>query len=515
MSNCCTIHTYEKRTESFGQLLVMEQRYDPTRTTTLRNRFAREMRKRFVKLQREVREAIVDKDVFGMQAEQFGQPLLTQVERQAFDFPRSQDKVTAFMEWLQGRVDSGILEIRQGEQLGEAVEHAWTNQYVEDSYKRGVQRATYEMQKAGYPVTGIEERGGMQVVMNTPFHMDRVGLLYSRVYSDLRGVTTAMDTQISRVLSQGMADGDGPRLLARKINAAISGVGAGDLGITDTLGRFIPAKRRAEMIARTEIIRAHHQATIQEYRNWRVAGVRVKAEWRTAGDDRVCEECEMLAFSEWTLDEIEKAIPVHPHCRCIALPLDVTDKGVPVEEEDIEYPGDTFDQTGQRTHLLAQHEEQLDNYISLLPDQNQVNAINQYTRAAYTDINRDLRKGIIDPRDKNIVKGLDEFFAHAPRYQGEVFRGIRDPKIADQFIPGNVITMDAYTSATLNADQAKAFTEGIGGLMMKIKGRNGVSIRNISTKPEEAEILFKRGTKFKVIAKEERGIHYWIDLEEL
>ena len=74
------------------------------------------------------------------------------------------------------------------------------------------------------------------------------------------------------------------------------------------------------MLARTEVIRAHHIATIQEYRNWAIEGVIVKAEWMTAGDDRVCPKCEALQGKIFTLDEIELLIPLHPNCRCIALP---------------------------------------------------------------------------------------------------------------------------------------------------------------------------------------------------
>jgi SPP1 gp7 family putative phage head morphogenesis protein len=150
--------------------------------------------------------------------------------------------------------------------------------------------------------------------------MDRVGVLFTRVFAELTGVTDVMASHIAQILAQGMIDGDGPALLARKMIAAIDGSGAGTLGITDTLGRFIPAKRRAEMIARTELIRAHHLATIQEYRNWGLLNIRVKAEWKTAGDDRVCVRCASLEGKIFTLDEIEPMIPLHPLCRCIALP---------------------------------------------------------------------------------------------------------------------------------------------------------------------------------------------------
>ena len=82
-----------------------------------------------------------------------------------------------------------------------------------------------------------------------------------------------MDTQISKVLAQGIADGDSPAAIARKLNKTIGGgldlVTKTKAGIT----RTIPAQVRAQTLARTEIIRAHHAATIQEYRNFGMAGV--------------------------------------------------------------------------------------------------------------------------------------------------------------------------------------------------------------------------------------------------
>lgn len=145
------------------------------------------------------------------------------------------------------------------------------------------------------------------------FIVHNCGLLFTRTYNDLKGITDTMSSQISRVLAQGMADGDGARMIARKLIQTINGQGE-SLGITDTLGRFIPAQRRALMLARTEIIRAHHMGMIQEYRNWGVIGVQVLAEWKTAGDDKVCEFCSSMEGKTFTLDEIEPMIPAHPNC---------------------------------------------------------------------------------------------------------------------------------------------------------------------------------------------------------
>ena len=72
---------------------------------------------------------------------------------------------------------------------------------------------------------------------------------------------------------------------------------------------------------RTEVIAAHHSATIAEYRAAGVEGVEVKAEFSTAGDDLVCELCESLEGQIFELSEIEGLIPRHPNCRCVAIPV--------------------------------------------------------------------------------------------------------------------------------------------------------------------------------------------------
>lgn len=289
---------------------------DPTRTTTLRQSFVRQMNKRFASLARLIRKAIVDEDVFGLLIT----PTVFQTPgRRAFDFPRSSEKVSRFMEWLRNEIKNEILQVSVIEQVGASVESAWTNQYISDSYKRGVSRGRQQMISGGMRIPSIEASGGISAVMGGPFHLDRVGLLYTRTFNELKGITDAMDQIISRILSQGIADGLHPRTLAKNINYVITGKG-GDLSIRDSLGRYIPAKRRAQILARTEIIRAHAEAQLQEFTNWRVTGVSVKAEWMTAGDNRVCNQCANLQGSVFTIEEARGMLPLHPQCRCAWLP---------------------------------------------------------------------------------------------------------------------------------------------------------------------------------------------------
>ena len=163
-----------------------------------------------------------------------------------------------------------------------------------------------------------------------------------------------MDAVISRILAQGMADGEGPVSLARKIEAAINGAGLGDLGISyefiaDTI---ISAKRRAKMIAHTEMMRAYHKSSMQEFKNWRELGIDAKAEWKTAGDNRVCDLCNALEGKIFTVEEIEDLIPLHPECRCIALPyLEELPKYRTEPKEEIDCLGQREGIKTKNTHL--------------------------------------------------------------------------------------------------------------------------------------------------------------------
>lgn len=289
---------------------------DPTHTTALRNAFARDMNRRFLEITSAIIEGVINRDCFGLKKDVLTLQVLPPEFRQ-FAFLRDPVKVEAFMKWLQEQVDKGLLKVATFQQVGTAIEAAWTNMYVYDSYKRGVIRARYELQKAGFNIPPVDD---ITLFLNTPFHMDRIGLLFTRVYTELKNITSAMDLQISKILSQGLIDGDGPRLLARKLVSVINGDGVDRLGLTDTLGRFIPAQRRAEMLARTETIRSYAEATLNEFENWGIEEVYALAEFQTAGDERVCEKCAGLQGKIFTLKEAHGVIPVHTFCRCCWLP---------------------------------------------------------------------------------------------------------------------------------------------------------------------------------------------------
>ena len=292
------------QTQIFNTILNV----DPTRTLTLRKALVSALNKRFRALKGLVNESVITNDCFGLNI-----TVNEALNPGEFAFLTDPEKVQQFMEWFKTNITLGVLELSNTEQIGTAVNAFWLNQYLTTSYKKGMQRARTELTKAGYAVPSARS---VSADFNLPIHADRVGLLYTRAYKGLKGITDEVDKQVSGVLAQGMAEGKGPREIAREINGRIDSIG----------------KHRSTLLARTEIIRAHHHATIQEYKNWGAVGVTVLAEWQTAGDSRVCERYNALARKKtkfgngvYTLDQALGLIPNHPGCRCICLPLDITD----------------------------------------------------------------------------------------------------------------------------------------------------------------------------------------------
>ncbi len=292
------------QTQIFNSILQI----DPTRTLTLRKALVSVLNRKFRALKGLINESVITNDCFGLNV------IVNEALRPGeYAFLTNPEKTQQFMDWFKEHIDLGVLELRSTQQIGSAVNSFWLNKYIDTAYKKGMQRARVELTKAGYPVPSSRN---ITSDFNLPVHADRVGLLRTRAYTGLKGITAEVDKQISDVLAQGMSEGKGTRDIARSLNKKI-----------DTIG-----KNRGATLARTEIVRAYHQATIQEYENWGSVGVTVLAEWVTAGDARVCERCNAIATRKtklgngvYTLSQALPMIPVHPNCRCVCLPLSATD----------------------------------------------------------------------------------------------------------------------------------------------------------------------------------------------
>lgn len=267
------------------------QRVDPTRTSQLRADYERALIRRFRVLQRMIRAAVGYDDALSVNE-------IARVPR--FTFERDPAKIDGFMDWVRGASDAGILEITPGTPNRSAASKSWQNIYLRSAYQKGLANAAATVRKAGATVEPTYVDGAFY----RPVHADGVGIIYTRGYRSLKGVTDAMDAGISRTLAQGLTEGVGSSELGRRIAADVE-----DIGIA-----------RARLIARTEIVNAHSEATLNSFQEMGMDGVEVLAEFSTAGDGNVCPRCSALEGKVYAIAEARGLIPVHPRCRCAFIP---------------------------------------------------------------------------------------------------------------------------------------------------------------------------------------------------
>ena len=276
---------------------------DPTRTTTLRNAFANDAKRRFSKISKEITLLVDTNDSFGLKEQVF----TNVTSPRSFSFMTDDQKIVAFLAWIRSQIEKNIFDGYAGPEVTDAF---WSNLYVRRAYDKGLERAYSELNKTGQlgSISSFSSLPKESIVASlgaTPINIERARSLYTRVFENLKGITASMSSEMARVLGDGFLKGDNPKVIAKALNSTVSKIG----------------KNRSILLARTEVIRAHHLANIQTYRQAGLQGVKVRAEWSTAGDSRVCAKCASLEGIIFDLDTIENMIPLHPLCRCVAIPI--------------------------------------------------------------------------------------------------------------------------------------------------------------------------------------------------
>ena len=123
-------------------------------------------------------------------------------------------------------------------------------------------------------------------------------------------------------------------------------------------------------------------------------------------------------------------------------------------------------------------------------------ALEGYTKYSAT-INSKLWHGKSDPAHDAQVKSINAVLDKMPVHSGTVFRqaDLATAAKAGRYKVGATITEKGFTSATTKRDT------GFGGnTYMVIHSRNGKQVWDHSRHPKEREVMFKSGTKFKVLS---------------
>lgn len=287
-------------------------RKDPTRTASLRASFIAQLRKIFLSVQLEVQKFLVKDDALGLKKSD-GFPsfdrLVNQAERE-FAFRTDAGKLEAFNSWFLAQVNARVLF----PDVSARADQPWTTEYVESAYRRGLLNAYLGSRSTKVLKTAVlgtlTQAEFLRRAFAAPEARSKIQLLATRSLESLKGVTSAMASKMNFILAQGILDGRGPEAISREMVKEIAAL----------------TQNRAMMIARTEIIHAHAEGQLDAFEKLGVLQLGVKAEWVTAGDDRVCPQCLPLEGQIFTVEEARGKIPLHPNCRCSWTPWIPTGK---------------------------------------------------------------------------------------------------------------------------------------------------------------------------------------------
>jgi SPP1 gp7 family putative phage head morphogenesis protein len=273
---------------------------DPSRTAGISRSYIADLKRRWQRIEKLIWETVVVNDA--LQLDRLQQPTAAATAGTAFEFstnPRGTQ--AAFQEWLNNAIDDEVLEVVRGP-TGQILRSSdWQNTYVRAAYGRGVEFADAAAERAGIPVADVP----LSEVFRAPVHTRTLQNLYARNFSELQGISSTASQRIARALTEGVATGQSPRTIALEMRRQVS-----------TIGRT-----RSNTMARTEVINAHAEATLNRYSDAGLKGVVGQAEFLTAGDDRVCTLCQDLEAQVFTLEAARGVIPVHANCRCVWLPV--------------------------------------------------------------------------------------------------------------------------------------------------------------------------------------------------
>lgn len=410
-------------------------RQDPTRTAGVRRQYLAKIRARFKRFASAVKDLVWTKDVFGLATN-------ADARDRQWAFQTSERQSELFRDWLGTQIELDLLEALN------TSEEWWWDQYIQQAYQKGYLRSFSDM-NVGKLSKLVEDgrfsqfyEGSKEQFLKDSFFKnvssEKLKLLSARVFTEMEGMTDAMARELKRGLIDGLIEGLGPREIARKLEDAI-GVSA----------------RRAETIARTEIIRAHAEGQLDSLERQGAKELKVMVEWSTAGDHRVCPRC---ADKEGLVIKIEEArgmIPLHPNC--VTGEMRIWSPG-PLSVFRSKYTGPIVEiQTakGRFLSITANH--------VLLTQRGWVQA----KAISETDylIDATLLNGSLgqSPNDNQNISSVQDCFAALAECSGVVFQGAANARSEDFHGDGKLFTEEVHVQGfdrcLWNDFQSRSFSE--------------------------------------------------------
>lgn len=273
-------------------------RVDPTRTLPIAKAFSAAIAHHIDALGKAVKSKILNDVELAL-----GRDVQEILNATKYTFKPKDVQIDEFRNWLESETQDVVFPKYASDQ-------DWWEIYILQSYKKGNRRAVVDIGKLSKKAT--EEffpYGSTDFLLKafgTPVAQARVRLLAGRVLTELKGITDDMARRLLRELTDGLIQGLSPRVVAARMTRIVA-----------------IARSRAEVLARTETIRAHAEGQLDGLERLGVTHVGVMVEWSTTGDSAVCPLCNDMAGVVMTIAEARGAIPRHPACRCSFIPANI------------------------------------------------------------------------------------------------------------------------------------------------------------------------------------------------
>lgn len=375
----------------------------------------------------------------------------------------------------------------------------------------------------------------------------KVGALVEKSKGEFKGVSDAVNQQIRRAVADGMVNEDSLSTVTKRIQEVAESVG----------------ENRARMIARTETMKAINTGVKERYKGIGVTRYeRLEADDERTCTDFLfvvggkeyhgCSEIDGLICTQEEADEIDAQS--HPNCRGswiiseASLGLSEDEEEATQKREALVHGGEgsgNFGHEGRpgevggsgpgggipkmtQEHWLGDNTKELHEYKSKLNETGVKDYRDDYykygsktaadiqniednyfgTRRSF-EVNDELRFGDLRPSTKEIVDSLDRIgTTHGRELPSgiELYRGVgvHSGEYLAGLKPGDVCEDKAFQSFTYDSSHAYQFSKTWGP-----SDNDRTFIRAITVggekalhNPDESEILFPRGTSWKVISND-------------
>ena len=203
---------------------------------------------------------------------------------------------------------------------------AQTMQTIVSIYEQDIQAAYMMGEEAGVDLAKVVDKGeqdyeeGRETIMQMPTFAQtvagqRLRAFWNKERAELR-------QRVTEATLGALQTGKGWRGAQKDIADALRGMGQtiltrnDELSVTARTGFVMRLEDRATLIARTELASAYVQGQMKEYNRMGFHYGR----WSATGE-RSCPYCVAREGAIYKLEELQRAIPAHPRCRCTIAPV--------------------------------------------------------------------------------------------------------------------------------------------------------------------------------------------------